>query len=79
MRNEKAPAGSGSSAERLACIASTNFVSRETACECRYRPERDSRQGDGADGCRLDAFLRRLRGQDRKESKKKGETQCREE
>ena len=67
MRNEKAPAGSGSFAERAARLASVNFSNHGTLLECRYRPERDSRQKGEAADCRLDAFLRRLRGRGRRE------------
>ena len=61
MRNEKAPAEGGSFAERADRLVSVNYSNHGTLLECRYRPERNSRQKGEADDCRLDVFLQRLR------------------
>ena len=50
-------------------IINTNFPNHGIALECRFQPEKGCRQKSGEAGCRLAAFLKRLRGLDRKKER----------
>ena len=43
-------------------IINTNFSNHGTVLECRFQPEKGCRQKSEEAGCRLAAFLKRLRG-----------------
>lgn len=56
MEKKKAPAGGG----RMKRLLESNFNAEGRSVECRYQAETEKKQGNGADGCRLAAFLRWL-------------------
>ena len=50
-------------------IINTNFPNHGIVLECQFRPEKDYRQKSAEACCRFAAFLKRLRGLDRKKER----------